>query len=184
MRVNLGAEKILSLGDTSSIISIKQTECKIIANQVWYLQTLKTWTKFSNWLLLLETTINTYLQLIPCEFDQYSEILVYSGYNNFHNILRLFDVLPNFHHKWNDARLLLINMVYTSCLTSYPMTQDLGSYKIRKYKESVSTPQNNSLVPSLRAKTKIWLILAKNSWSKLLSFSPDHFIGLAKLTPM
>ena len=25
----------------------------------------------------------------------------------------------SFHHKWNDARLLLINMVHTSCLRSY-----------------------------------------------------------------
>ena len=39
-------------------------------------------------------------------------------YNHFPTILRLFDVLPSFpfHHKWNDARLLLITMVYTSCL--------------------------------------------------------------------
>ena len=40
-------------------------------------------------------------------------ILVMSTYNHFHNILRLFDVLRfSFHHKWNDARLWLINMVY------------------------------------------------------------------------
>ena len=35
-------------------------------------------------------------------------------YNQFHNILRLFDVLPNFPF----GQLLLINIVYTSCLTS------------------------------------------------------------------
>ena len=37
--------------------------------------------------------------------------------NHFHNILRLFVVLSNFsfHHKWNDARLFLINIVYTNC---------------------------------------------------------------------
>ena len=29
----------------------------------------------------------------------------------------------SFHHKWNDARLLLINIVYTICLTNW----DLGS---------------------------------------------------------
>ena len=39
-------------------------------------------------------------------------------YNHFHNILRLFNVLPNFPFLLNDARLLLINTVYTSCLTS------------------------------------------------------------------
>ena len=30
-----------------------------------------------------------------------------------------------FHHKWNDGRLLVINMVYTSCLTSCQTTEDL-----------------------------------------------------------
>ena len=37
----------------------------------------------------------------------------------FHNILRPLEVLPNFSFttsETNDARLLLINMVYTSCI--------------------------------------------------------------------
>ena len=33
----------------------------------------------------------------------------------------------SFHHNWNDARLLLIRMIYTSCLTGCQTTQDLGS---------------------------------------------------------
>ena len=39
------------------------------------------------------------------------------GDNHFHDIFRLFDVLPIFffsHYKWHDAQLLLINMGYTS----------------------------------------------------------------------
>ena len=31
----------------------------------------------------------------------------------------------SFHHKWNEARLLVINMVYTSYLTSFQTTWDL-----------------------------------------------------------
>ena len=33
----------------------------------------------------------------------------------------------SFQHKWNDVRLLLINMVYRSCLTSCQTTWDLES---------------------------------------------------------
>ena len=33
-------------------------------------------------------------------------------YNHFHNILRLLETKFFFHHKWNDAWLLVINMVY------------------------------------------------------------------------
>ena len=38
------------------------------------------------------------------------------------NILRLSDVLPKFAFTSNDGRLLLVNMVYTSCLTSWVTT--------------------------------------------------------------
>ena len=43
------------------------------------------------------------------------------AYNQFHNILRLFDVFTKFSFpgKWNDVRLLLINIVYTSYLTTF-----------------------------------------------------------------
>ena len=49
----------------------------------------------------------------------YYVTLKYS-YNHFHNILRLFWCFNkfSFYHKWNNTRLLLINMVHTSCLTS------------------------------------------------------------------
>ena len=33
--------------------------------------------------------------------------------NHHHNILRLLDILPNFHHKWNNPRLLFMHMVYS-----------------------------------------------------------------------
>ena len=42
-----------------------------------------------------------------------------------------------FHHKRNEAWLLLINMIYTSCLTSCRMTYILGSKEIIKYHEFV-----------------------------------------------
>ena len=37
-------------------------------------------------------------------------------------ILIIFWDFLMFYHKWNDARLLFINMVYTSCLTSWRTT--------------------------------------------------------------
>ena len=63
----------------------------------------------------------------------------------------------SFHHKWNDARLL-INMAYTRCLTTCRTTWYLASYEIKK---------NDSLVPILPAKIKILLILTKNSWKSV-----------------
>ena len=41
-------------------------------------------------------------------------------------------------------------------------TKDLRPQETRKYQESAKTPWNDSLVPSLPAKIKILLILAKN----------------------
>ena len=35
-----------------------------------------------------------------------------------------------FYHKWKDGRLLLINIVFTSCLMSCRTTYDLGSKKL------------------------------------------------------
>ena len=47
-------------------------------------------------------------------------------YNQFHSILRHFDVLPNFpfttSETMGDWQLLLVNMVYASCLTSCQTT--------------------------------------------------------------
>ena len=49
----------------------------------------------------------------PKNREEKKEIILHTtiSYNHFQNILRLFDVLPNFyfHHKWNDT-CLLINM--------------------------------------------------------------------------
>ena len=57
----------------------------------------------------------------------------------------------SFHYKWNKAWLLVINMVYTSCLTSCRTTWDLGFYEIRKYHQNL---KNCRLVFSLPPKTK------------------------------
>ena len=49
--------------------------------------------------------------------------------DHFDNILRLFDVLPNFPFTTSQTmrELLLINMAYASCLTSCRTTEELGS---------------------------------------------------------
>ena len=87
------------------------------------------------------------------------------SYNNFHNIVRLFDILPkfSFHPEWREAWLLVINMAHTNFLTCCWTTYNLESQEIRKYQENLKNSQNNSLVPSRNAKMKILLILAKNS---------------------
>ena len=53
-------------------------------------------------------------------------------------------------------------MAYTSCLSSYEMTEDLRSLEIPNYQKNLKTSKNDSVVPSLPAKIKIWLMLAKN----------------------
>ena len=52
-------------------------------------------------------------------------------------------------------------MAYTNFCTSCRTTYNLGSQEIRKYQENLKNSQNNSPVPSLPAKMKILLILAK-----------------------
>ena len=56
------------------------------------------------WNSALREKFNFYFQGVFC-------------HNLFHNILRLFDVLTNFRDDVGDAGLLLINIVYKSCLT-------------------------------------------------------------------
>ena len=48
-------------------------------------------------------------------------------------------------------------------VTTQEKKRDLGSQKIRKYQESLKLSWNDSLVPSVPAKMKILLIVAKNS---------------------
>ena len=43
----------------------------------------------------------------------------------------------SFHQKWNDGRLLLINILSPSCLTSFRTTLDLGSEEIMECQKSV-----------------------------------------------
>ena len=88
------------------------------------------------------------------------QIVDYHG----HKISRIFDVLLFFcfffYHKWNGLWLLLINMVYTSYLTSCRTTEN-----------HLKTSKNFNLVPSLHPKKKILSILAKYS----LKIEIDHF---------
>ena len=59
--------------------------------------------------------------------------------NSAHNILGLLDIFTkfSFHHKWNEAWLLVINKVYASCLTICRTTSDLGFQQITKYQENL-----------------------------------------------
>ena len=75
-----------------------------------------------------------------------------TNYNQFHNILRLFDVLPNFafttsetmsdYYLWNDERILLINMYifvyfYILSLNNRPTDRDNLYYKGRYFQRKV-----------------------------------------------
>ena len=85
-----------------------------------------------------------------------------TNYNHF-PILRLFNVATNFPCTTSEieARLLVLNMVYTSCLTSCRSTWDFGSKKIRNSKENLKTSWSYNLVPNPKSTL---LILAKNCW--------------------
>ena len=54
-------------------------------------------------------------------------------------------------------------MVYTSYLTSFRTTEDIGSYEIRKYQENFKTVQDDSPVPSPPVEKKTLLKPAKIS---------------------
>ena len=88
-------------------------------------------------------------------------------YNHFHNILGLFDVLPNFpfttSETMRDYYLSPRHFRRWGGLGAHTRKKkkDLGSQEIRKKQESIQTSQNDSLLPSLPAKMKNFLILAK-----------------------
>ena len=87
--------------------------------------------------------------------------------NHRHNILRLFDTLPNFLFTTSEAKQII--RAYTSCLMSW-------SGKIRKDQENTKTSKNYNLLPILPSKIKILLILAKNCW-KLVSYILSRILG-------
>ena len=62
-------------------------------------------------------------------------------YNHFYNILRLLDVFTifYFHHKSNNERLLLINLVYISCVTSNTKVSQI-TLKLRQLADSSTNP--------------------------------------------
>ena len=78
--------------------------------------------------------------------------------DNYGHILAIFDMLTFFFSsrvKWKII-IIVLNMVSTSCLTSYKTTQDLRAYKIRKYKKNLKSTWTSSLVPRLPPKIKIF----------------------------
>ena len=68
------------------------------------------WTKFvqKEYFQSKTNKMNTTIEL--CIFE-----LIYNHFQNFETIWRLTKF--SFHYNWNDAQLLLINMVYTGFLT-------------------------------------------------------------------
>ena len=85
--------------------------------------------------------------------------------NHVHNILR-FLILEQ---KWNEARLLVIKMVYTSCFTNWRTNKGLGSWEIRKNQEKFI-----ELYPSAQSSPEIEILsmLAKNWWKIEIGISP------------
>ena len=53
-------------------------------------------------------------------------------------------------------------MVYTSYLTSFRTTEDIGSYEIRKYQENFKTVQDDSPVPSPPVEKENFVKTSKN----------------------
>ena len=85
-------------------------------------------------------------------------------YNQFHNILRLFGVLPK--------SLITYKHDIHELLYELPNEFRLRILEIRKYQKTVLTSQNDSLVPSLPAKMKVLSILEENSWKTEIKLFP------------
>ena len=82
--------------------------------------------------------------------------------NHFHDILRLFGCFNkfSFHHKWNDARLLLINMIYE---LSHDLPNNL-SHNLRKLGNIRKASKPHRMIaqyPLPPLKWKVLSILAK-----------------------
>ena len=97
-------------------------------------------------------------------------ISVSLSHNHFHNILRLFDVLPNFPFTTSEAMCDYYLWTWYIQVSSR-VAERLKIYEIRKCQESVKVSWNSILVPSLPVKMKILLIIAKNSWKTKNNFS-------------
>ena len=82
-------------------------------------------------------------------------------YNQFHNILRLFDVLPNFRFTTSETMHdYYLSTLYIQVVSR--VAEPLKTKEIRKYQEIVYTPQNDSPAPSAPTKIEALPILAEN----------------------
>ena len=65
-------------------------------------------------------------------------------------IIKTFWCFTNFpfHHKWNEARLLLINMVRKYCLTSCWNTYNVGASDLKKNQKNLKTCYSYKPAPS------------------------------------
>ena len=95
-------------------------------------------------------------------------------YNNFYNILRLFDVLPTFLSP-QLKRSAIITYKHGIYELPHELPTDL---RLRKYHENLKTSQNDSLVSSLPAKMKILSILEKTSGKQKLNFARSALIHM------
>ena len=97
------------------IISVYSVINKILSNYIDsnYILNVAMWPEFGN----SSTSIIPSLDSISIIFNRFYS---FSFSSNFIFIVLIFWCFTkfSFHHKWNEAPLLVINMVYTGCLTS------------------------------------------------------------------
>ena len=71
-----------------------------------------------------------------------------------------------FNHQWNEAWLIVLNMVYTSFVTRCRTTQDLGCQETKKCQEICKLHRIIPQRPVHPPKMDFFSKLAKNSWKK------------------
>ena len=92
--------------------------------------------------------------------------------NQFQNVLRLFDVLPNFLFTTSE-RMAIITYKHGIYKLPHKFPNDLRLRKLGNIRKlSKLTSYNDGLVPSLPAEMKLLLILAENSWKTEIKLFP------------
>ena len=87
------------------------------------------------------------------------------------------------HHKWIENRLLSLKGECTSWLRSFQTTEDLGSWKIRKFQENPWKAWNWWQVISWPSKSQTSIVVLRNSqksavllivWENICQFLTRH----------
>ena len=99
---------------------------------------------------------------LTCRFNLSNIIsgsIFYDSINHFHNVLKLFSCFTKLF--FTMKRRTINTYKHGKYESRVAERLNIGSEEIRKNQKSLKTSQNDSLVPSLPAKMKILLILAK-----------------------